>query len=145
MKRKAAIGVTLLEILLVLAIAAMIIVMSIRYYQNASQSQQANMAMEEIQAIAAAADNLAIGSGSYATQLSTATLTTIVGSANMITPTGAAVVISGIGVSSYNITMPLSLPVCMSVATKISANSKIGNTANCTATGVLTYTYNNSN
>ena len=67
-------GVTLLEVLLVLAIAAMIIVMSIRYYQSASTSQQVNMTMEEIQAITAAADNLAIGSGSYQTGISSAAL-----------------------------------------------------------------------
>lgn len=58
-------GVTLLEIMLVLAIAAMIIVMSVRYYQSASSSQQATAAFAQVQAITAAADTLAQMSGDY--------------------------------------------------------------------------------
>src|SRR3990167_10460321 len=61
------IGVTLLEILLVLAIAAMIIVMSVRYYQGATSSQQVNAFLQQVQGIAAAADNLAIATGTYST------------------------------------------------------------------------------
>ncbi len=65
MKRvfKSMLGVTLLEIMLVLAIAAMIIVMSIRYYQSASASQQANTFVEQVQAIAAAYDSLVQNAG----------------------------------------------------------------------------------
>ena len=58
-------GVTLLEIMLVLAIAAMIIVMSIRYYQSAQASSQANAFVSQVQAIAAAAENLAQGTGTF--------------------------------------------------------------------------------
>lgn len=47
-------GVTLLEIMLVLAIAALIIVMSIRFYQSASNSSKVNAAMSTLQAIVAA-------------------------------------------------------------------------------------------
>ncbi len=46
MKRLSVLGVTLLEIMLVLAIAAMVVVMSIRYYQAARASQQANDVLE---------------------------------------------------------------------------------------------------
>jgi type II secretory pathway pseudopilin PulG len=56
-------GVTLLEIMLVLAIAAMIIVMSVRYYQSAQSSSQANSYTQQAQAIQAAAENLAAGTG----------------------------------------------------------------------------------
>jgi len=67
MKRitKSMLGVTLLEIMLVLAVAAMIIVMSVRYYQSANASQQANQTLQLIQAITASADALAQGGGSY--------------------------------------------------------------------------------
>ncbi len=58
-------GVTLLEIMLVLAIAAMIIVMSVRYYQSAQASSQANAFVSQVQAIASAAENLAQGTGAY--------------------------------------------------------------------------------
>ena len=67
-------GVTLLEIMLVLAIAAMIIVMSIRYYQSANASSQANALMQQIQAITAAADNIAQGAGGVYSTISTTTL-----------------------------------------------------------------------
>lgn len=67
MKRvvKSALGVTLLEIMLVLAVAAMIIVMSVRYYQSANASQQANQALALVQVITASADSLAQASGDY--------------------------------------------------------------------------------
>jgi len=58
-------GVTLLEIMLVLAIAANILVMSIRFYQTASANQQANAALEMILGITAAADSLKEATGSY--------------------------------------------------------------------------------
>lgn len=65
MKRfvKATLGVTLLEIMLVLAIAAMVIVMSIRYYQTAQSSNQANAFVSQIQAYVAAAENLSQNAG----------------------------------------------------------------------------------
>ncbi len=59
-------GVTLLEIMLVLAIAAMIIVMSVRYYQSANQNSQANTFIQQVGAISAAVENLVQGSGDYA-------------------------------------------------------------------------------
>ena len=77
MKRfaKSMLGVTLLEIMLVLAIAAMIIVMSVRYYQSASASQQVNAVLQQIQGITAAADGLAQATGSYsAANVSSTTL-----------------------------------------------------------------------
>jgi type II secretory pathway component PulJ len=40
-------GVTLLEIMLVLAVAAMIIIMSVRYYESANSSQQANATLQQ--------------------------------------------------------------------------------------------------
>jgi Tfp pilus assembly protein PilE len=134
-------GVTLLEVMLVLAIAAMIIVMSIRYYQSASNSQQVNMAMSEIQAITAAADNLAIGSGSYAAA-STTSIKNVIGSKNMISPTGGTITITGQTATVYVISMPLNTAICASVLPKLSAISKI-TSATCSS-GTLGYTYNNA-
>ena len=117
-------GVTLLEIMLVLAIAAMVIVMSIRYYQSATLSQQVNQTMSQIQAIAAAADNLAIGSGSYvaATQ---AAITAQVGTANMNSVTGQPIVISNQAASLYHVDIPVNAAICESVTAKLVANKKI--------------------
>lgn len=80
-------GVTLLEIMLVLAIAAMIIVMSIRYYQSASASQQANQVMDQIQAIAAAADSLSQATGSYS-NIRTSTISPLLGTNGLALPWG---------------------------------------------------------
>ncbi|MCE3239031.1 MAG: bfpA [Gammaproteobacteria bacterium] len=59
-------GVTLLEIMLVLAIAAMVIVMSIRYYQSASLNQQINAAVQAVTSVIAAGESYRSGTGSYA-------------------------------------------------------------------------------
>src|SRR5436190_1948102 len=74
---KKIVGVTLLEIMLVLAIAAMIIIMSVRYYQATSQSQQLTSILQTVQAITAAADTLTQGAGTYSS-LSTSTLINMV-------------------------------------------------------------------
>src|SRR3990167_6074817 len=60
------IGVTLLEILLVLGIAAVIIVMSLRYYSGASSTSQANTYLQQLQAIAAAIESVSMTSGTAA-------------------------------------------------------------------------------
>lgn len=115
-------GVTLLEIMLVLAIAAMVIVMSIRYYQSASQSQATNNIVEQVIALTAAADNLSQGTGTYS---NASKAIAVVGSANLKTPwtTGNPFSISGSG-STYTITIG-SLPegVCQSVYAKINTGS----------------------
>lgn len=143
MKRtnKSVLGVTLLEVMLVLAIAAMIIVMSIRYYQSATASQQANQASGQVQAIASAFDNLALAKGNY-TGITQDDISKVVGEANMFGPTGKAVVIteSSDGVS-YQVMIPVG-PACDSVALRIKTNTKI-TAADCSG-GDLTYTYNNT-
>lgn len=134
-------GVTLLEIMLVLAIAAMVIVMSIRYYQSATLSQQVNQTMSQIQAIAAAADNLAIGSGSYVAATQDA-ITAVVGAANMKSVTGADITVSGQGPTQYNVSIPVNTAICTSVSAKLAANKKITTVGTC---GVnVTYTYDNT-
>lgn len=50
-------GVGLLELMLSLAIIAVLLIMATRYYQTTSQSQKVNQAVSDIQAILAAAAN----------------------------------------------------------------------------------------
>lgn len=141
-------GVTLLEIMLVLAIAAMVIVMSIRYYQSATLSQQSNDVMQKLLAITAAADNLSQGSGSYGSLISTTNIGNIVGSNNMKTPWTSAnpFSISG-GGTSYNVSVD-SLPaaVCTNLQGKFTmgAGTHYSNVG-CSGSGNSTtfkFTYN---
>lgn len=112
MKRiKSIYGVTLLEVLLVLAIAAMIIVMSIRYYQSASASRQATEALQKIQGIVAAADALAQASGSYtAVNISNDTLKPLLPGGGLSTPWGATITVGGATATTYTINIG-SVPV----------------------------------
>ncbi len=72
MKRtyKSMLGVTLLEIMLVLAIAALVIVMSIRFYQSASSSQKITATASLVQGIVAAAENYYNGNNNSYTSIS---------------------------------------------------------------------------
>lgn len=142
---RSTLGVTLLEIMLVLAIAAMIIVMSIRYYQSATSSQQANTILQQIQGVTAAMDNLAVGSGTYANITQAQLVAAVGGAANVTTPLGTTINMSAPSATGYTITVPLNATVCPMVATKVAANLKMaisgGATAAATCT-TLTYTYN---
>lgn len=97
-------GVTLLEILLVLAIAAMVLVMSVRYYQSASQSQQVNTLLQMLQGITAAAESLSVGSGSY-NAITSASLITILpgGSAAFNLPWGGTISYAA-SITGFNLT-----------------------------------------
>jgi type II secretory pathway pseudopilin PulG len=126
-------GVTLLEIMLVLAIAAMVIVMSIRYYQQATQSQQSNSVLQQILSMSAAADNLAQGTGSYS-GVTSANVKAIVGDANLKTPWGSSFTFASTA-TTYTVTVD-KLPggVCAAVSAKVKANSKYTGTCDTTAT-----------
>jgi type II secretory pathway pseudopilin PulG len=136
-------GVTLLEIMLVLAIAAMVIVMSIRYYQSSTSSQQANATMEAIQGISAAMDNIANGGGGSYSGITTSTLTAVVGSANMTSVTNQDITYSAGDATSYEISIPLTEKVCVAVLAKLQSNEKVSSTAACNG-GTLSYTYDNT-
>jgi type II secretory pathway pseudopilin PulG len=137
-------GVTLLEIMLVLAIASMVIVMSIRYYQNATNSQNVNTILEQIQNITAAADNLSQGTGGYST-VSTTGISSVAGASNLKTPYGSTITVGSGGASTYVVTVP-SLPgaVCTQLLSKMKSNTKFTAVACPTTGGSLTYTYNAS-
>jgi len=131
----------------VLAIAAMVIVMSIRYYQNATLAQQTNGVMQTILAVTAAADNLAAGTGTYSA-VSTSSVKNIVGSTNIKTPWSSTNPFAIVGAAtSYTVTLStLPLGVCTSLTGKL-ASGKSGSHftgAGCTGSGnaaTLAYTY----
>jgi type II secretory pathway pseudopilin PulG len=144
-------GVTLLEIMLVLAIAAMIIVMSVRYYQSANSSQQANALLQTVQGITAAADSLAQASGGYNTGgVTTANLGPLVPggtAAGFPTPWGSQITVAGATANTYSVTIP-SVPqaVCALFVSKLSADKHYAATpsdpAACPAGATsITYTY----
>lgn len=134
-------GVTLLEIMLVLAIAAMIVVMSIRYYQSAQSNQQANIAVSEIQAVMAAMDNMGMAAGYNNSKVTQANLSAIVGANNMITPTNGNITLGAQTATTYALTVPLNTAICPNVVAKLQGNTKI--TADC-AGATLNFTYDST-
>ena len=153
MKRfsKLVLGVTLLEILLVLAVAAMIIVMSVRYYQSATANQQVNATLEQIQAITATADGIAQGNNSYST-VSTTQVQPMMPQGKMTTVWGSTITVTGGAVSSYDVTIK-TVPqnVCSQIVPKLKANPKFtkispatGGACGTTSPSDITYTYNSA-
>jgi type II secretory pathway pseudopilin PulG len=137
-------GVTLLEIMLVLAVAAMIIVMSVRYYQSANASQQATNVFQQLQAIAASADGLSQGSGSYSS-VSSATIGPLMANVGGLnTPWGGTITISGATQTGYNITV-VNTPaaVCGLLQGRLQGDAHISITTPCSGSGntSLAYTY----
>ncbi|HTM63933.1 MAG TPA: type 4 pilus major pilin [Gammaproteobacteria bacterium] len=145
------VGVTLLEVMLVLAVAAMIIVMSVRYYQTATYNQQTNTALQTIQAITAAADSLAQGSGTYdsVTQANIANLmpSNMVSGGNINSPWGGTITVGAGSGQTYSVTFTNTPQnICTALSSRLQPNSKFTSvTSTCTAsTQDFTYTYDNS-
>jgi type II secretory pathway pseudopilin PulG len=142
-------GVTLLEIMLVLAIAAMIIVMSVRYYQSANASQQANIVLSQIQSITAAADGLAQASGSYSVAgVSSGTLLPVLPSVNgLTTPWGEKITITGASTTTYDVSIPnATAAVCVNLISKLMPDKHYSSLdpstpAGCSGTKSISYTY----
>jgi Tfp pilus assembly protein PilE len=142
MKRsyKTMLGVTLLEIMLVLAIAALIIIMSIRFYQSASTSNKVNAAMSTIQGIVAAGENyLSAGNGSTLT-MPTGILPYLPGGVMPNSPWGGKATIVGAANGIYTISMsapgvaatgsaPVSGSPCSQLQISLNQNAKF--TATC--------------
>ncbi|MDR3478105.1 MAG: type II secretion system protein [Gammaproteobacteria bacterium] len=134
-KMKSILGVTLLEIMLVLAIAAMVIVMSVRYYQTATSSEQVNVVMEQIQSIAAAADSMAQGSGSYLTaNISSNVISPLLPNNGLTLPWGATIAFGAATATSYLITLnTVPSNECPLIKAKITANSHFTSATPCAA------------
>lgn len=115
-------GVTLLEIMLVLAIAALIIVMSVRYFQSASISQQAVAYTSQLQAIAAAENSLSQGTGSYVENYST--LASILPAGGMTNPWGGSVEVVTSTAGQFTVKAPES--VSTGVCTLVQKQLQLG-------------------
>jgi type II secretory pathway pseudopilin PulG len=132
-------GVTLLEIMLVLAIAAMVIVLSIRYYQSAASSSQANAILGAFQSITAAADNLSQGTGGYAA-ITQAMITNVVPASTFTSPWGTAMTFTP-GASQFTVsTGGAPRGVCSLALPKLQADTHTA-TSTCTAAGNFVYIY----
>ena len=146
---KSILGVTLLEIMLVLAIAAMIIVMSVRYYQSASSNQQANAALEMIQGIAAAADGLAQSTGAYnGATVTTANIQQLMPNNSLGTPWGTTATFTPTSATVYTVSLPNTpAAVCPQLNSRLSANPKYTVTSGAcgAAAATFTYTYTSTN
>ncbi len=137
MKRtiKSIAGVTLLEIMLVLAIAAMVITMSVKYYAVANNSAHLNDAVEQIQSIAAAADGIASQTGSYSSASSSAGLSTVLPTGWQILPWGAKLTVSGTATSMV-ITVPaVPYAICSTFNSRITSNPHFTEAGACGTSG----------
>ena len=141
---KAMRGVTLLEVMLVLAIAAMIIVMSVRYYQSANATSQSNTVVSTVTAIAAAGDQLAAGAGGSYAGLTQVAISNLLPPNSMTTPWGSAITITAFVANGYLITVP-QVPVnqCSLVSAKVTANPSFTTATPCAAAAPtdLKFTY----
>lgn len=110
MKRsyKSMLGVTLLEIMLVLAIAAMVLVMSIRYYKSASTNQKVAATVNSITAIMAAGENFLAAHGSFTGIVDASITPYMPGGAMPPSPFGGGLlaVSAGTGGTSMSINIP---------------------------------------
>ena len=136
-------GATLLEVMLVLSIIALIILMSVRYYQATSNASQTQQVLALIQAITASADNLAMGSATGYSQNATASnITSLAGASVLVSPWGGTVSISGQTPTSYAVNIPGAPgPVCTNVTNKLKTNTKYTSLA---CGGKISYTYNST-
>jgi len=131
--------------MLVLSIVALIILMSIRYYQSSTAASQTEQVMGIISALTAAADNLSLGTAGGYSNVTSANMKSVIGSANLTSPWGGTISFPSAGTStSYSVSIPKpTAAVCTAVLIKLKANTKFTNST-CTAGSALTYTYNST-
>jgi Tfp pilus assembly protein PilE len=140
---KSMLGVTLLEIMLVLAIAALVIVMSIRFYQQASTSGKINAALSQVQGIVAAVE-----SWQTATQQPYSNLTSMTvikdylpsQNASLVNPWGGTVSLGTQG-SGFKITYNPAIPTsgqnaCQTLGKYFVQNGYTFDTTTCTTVNI---------
>ncbi|HSW70609.1 MAG TPA: hypothetical protein VLH77_01360 [Gammaproteobacteria bacterium] len=137
-------GVTLLEVMLVLAIVSLIILMSVRYYQSTTTASQTQQLLGIISAVTAAADNLSLGTAAGYGNVTSGNMGAIVGASNMTSPWGGPITFSSANSTTYTVTIP-SVPagVCTAVKIKLQTNPKFNPPSAC-ASGNFVYSYNSS-
>lgn len=118
-------GVTLLEIMLVLAIAAMVIVMSIRYYQSASNNQKITAGLNTVLGIVSAGESVLGAKGSF-NSIATDALNYLPNGVVPNSPWGGAMSItSQANGTSYKINMSVPTNVCQAFSDLLKQNSKL--------------------
>jgi type II secretory pathway pseudopilin PulG len=131
-------GVTLLEIMLVLAIASMVIIMSIRYYQSASNNQKVNAGLNTITGIVAAGESVMGATGSLpvgAAGTANDIRPYLPGNAMPNSPWGGPITLAGVTATSYSITLNTGAG-CAQFLALITQNSKFSTSSTCTANTV---------
>lgn len=124
-------GVTLLEIMLVLAIASMIIVMSIRYYQSASNSQKLSQAVNDITGIIAAQESFFNATGALGAASSIQAY--LPGNVVPTAPWGGSYTVATTASNIWTIAIP-NVPTgstCTSLTSMLQRNSKLSVSASC--------------
>jgi len=122
-------GVTLLEIMLVLAIAAMVIVMSIRYYQSASNNQKIAAGLNAVTSVIAAGESVLGATGSLTTVAKDA-LPYLPNNAMPNSPWGGPMTVTGAGASTFTIVMNIPTALCPSFLSLVTQNAKLS-TSSC--------------
>lgn len=140
-------GVTLLEMILVIEVASMIFMMAVKFYRSATASHQVNAAITIIEAITASADSLSLGTGSYV-GISTGAIRNLMPNKSMKSPWGGDITISGASITSHSYQVIMEgtpRAVCYQLKSRLVSNNKYtgmaGNT--CAAVGAFLYTYDN--
>ncbi len=124
-------GVTLLEILLVLTISAAILVASVRYYESATVSLDANSALEQVQVITATVDHFVAGTYSYE-GINTNVLASLLPNNSLLTPWGTSISIDSSDSFSYSVTFPKApAKVCPLITSKLETNKRYHVTSLC--------------
>jgi len=137
-------GATLLEVMLVLAIIGLIILMSVRYYQSASTSNQVEAVLEAVQSITATSENIGgIGTLGYtASQLTSTALKGVGGTTILKGPFGGTITVTGVSATTYTVTIPnVVAQPCGGAIVKLRASNSKYTGFSCAGTA-LSYTYN---
>ena len=139
MKRtfKSTVGVTLLEIMLVLAIAAMVIVMSIRYYSQASSNQRITSYADMLTGIMSAGQSWVQGGNTYSSISNANVQVYMPGNTIPVSPWGSTITVTG---SANTIVVTLSAAPsatdCTKLTTLLQPNKSISLNSSCTTTTI---------
>jgi len=141
-------GASLVETMLVLAVAVMILMLSIRFYQSTVYANQSNYLNSQIQAVSATMESFTQGVGSYAS-ISTSSAAAYINQIVKLPWASASFTIGTVSSTSYTVTIS-SVPaiVCNNTILKLMGAAHFGATPTCgsgasagsTAT-TLTYSY----
>lgn len=139
-KLRARKGIGLLELMLALAIIAVLIIMATRYYQTTARSSRMNDAVQQVNAIVAAANNYKVGQGSYTgiDNIDKLISMGVLPSSAKFSPWGTTVTVTGAS-STVTIKMAgVSSTDCNTILQRLSSNKNIV----VTVADGCTFTYN---